>query len=163
VPSLGVLLAAAGGAVTIIIVTSLFVQPSEAPARAPASSHLSAGADRLSVLDGDTLRVGDRVVRLAGIAAPARGSVCHGSGLTELDCGSAAANALASLLHGSAVDCTIRGHDDLGRPLGNCLAGGVRLNEALVLAGWARAETADLREPEATARAAGRGMWRPGS
>jgi endonuclease YncB( thermonuclease family) len=162
-PSLGVLLATGGGAVTLVVAAALFVRSSEAPARAPSSSHLSVGADHLAVLDGDTLRIGEHVVRLEGIAAPTRGSVCHGGDQGDSDCGSAAANALASLVRGSAVDCTIRGHDDVGRPLGNCRAGGTRLSEALVLQGWVRAETADLREAEASARAAGRGIWRAGS
>ena len=162
-PSLGVLLAAAGGAATIVVAVSLFVRSSEAPARAPAGMRLSAPATRLSVLDGDTLRLGDQVVRLAGITAPARGSVCHGDGQSSMDCGSAAANALASLVRGNPVDCTIRGHDDEGRPVGRCRAGGTGLSEALVLGGWAKAETVDLRQPETTAREAGRGIWRAGS
>jgi endonuclease YncB( thermonuclease family) len=162
-PSFGVLLAAAGGAVTIVAVASLFVRSSDAPARAPTSTHLSADAISLAVLDGDTLRLGDQVVRLEGISAPARGSICHGTDQSALDCGAAAANALAILVRGSAVDCTIHGHDDQGRPEGRCLAGGTLLNKAMVRDGWARAEVVDLREPEATARAAGRGMWRMGS
>ena len=162
-PSLGVLLAAAGGAVTLVAVASLFVRSSDAPARAPARNHVSAVAAGLAVLDGDTLRLGDQVVRLEGISAPARGSVCHGTGQGDVDCGAAAANALASLVRGNAVDCAIHGHDDQGRPVGNCVAGGTRLSEALVRDGWARADAADLRDPETLARAAGRGMWRIGS
>jgi endonuclease YncB( thermonuclease family) len=159
-PSRGVLLAAAGGAATLLVTASLFVRSSDAPAHVPSISHLSAAADRLAVLDGDTLRVGEHVIRLEGIAAPMRGSLCHGGGAMELDCGSAAANALASLVHGAAVDCTINGHDRQGRPEGDCVAGGTSLNLALVLDGWARAASAALREPEEAARAAGRGIWR---
>lgn len=151
-----------GGAVTVAIVGSLFIHPTDAPAHAPASLQISAGADRLAVLDGETLRVGDQVVRLGGVAAPARGSVCHGDGSVELDCGVAAANALASLVRGQTVACTISGHDRQERPVGDCLAGGRKLSEALVLDGWARAEYASLRDPETTARSAGRGMWRTG-
>jgi endonuclease YncB( thermonuclease family) len=162
-PSVGVLLATAGGAVTLVVVVSLFFRSAEAPARGPASLHLSAPADHLAVLDGDTLRVGDKVVRLAGIVAPARGSVCHGTGLVDMDCGSAAANVLASLVRGSAVDCAIGGHDGQGRPVGYCVAGGTRLNETLVLEGWARAQTEELRETESAAHAAGRGIWRTSS
>jgi endonuclease YncB( thermonuclease family) len=173
-----VLLAAAGGGVTIVVVASLFVRSSDAPARAPAGLHLSAAASRLAVVDGDTLRLGDQVVRLAGIVAPVRGSVCHGNGKggsgtgraenggagqADVDCGAAAANALAVLVRGTAVDCTIHGHDDEGRPVGNCRAGGTSLSEALVLDGWARAEAADLRETEMVARTARRGIWRTGS
>jgi endonuclease YncB( thermonuclease family) len=162
---LGSLLAVAGGLVAIVVVPAPFVRSSDTVPGVSGSSHLSAGADRLSVLDGDTLRVGGQVVRLEGISAPARGSVCHFGGRAggdpqDMDCGSAAANALASLVRGSAVDCAIRSHDEQGRPVANCLAGGTRLNEALVLDGWAKAETASLRVSEATARAAGRGIWR---
>jgi endonuclease YncB( thermonuclease family) len=162
-PSVGVWLAAAGGAATLLVAAAMFVRSSIPPAAAPASSHVSAPPDQLAVLDGDTLRVGAHVVRLEGIAAPARGSVCHGDGQMELDCGSAAANALAELVRGSSVDCSIHGHDGQGRPTGECLAAGKKLNAVLVRDGWARAETTALREPEATARAAGRGIWRPGS
>lgn len=162
-PSLGVLLATAGGAVTVIVAASLFVRSSDAPAHVPSGMRLSAPAASLAVLDGNTLRLGDQVVRLAGIAAPARGSVCHDGGQSHVDCGVAAANALASLVRGSAVDCTIHGHDGAGRPVGNCQAGDTRLSEALVRDGWARAEVEALRQPETVARAAGRGIWRTGS
>ena len=162
-PSIGVVLAAAGGAATLLIAASLFVHPSGAPAREPAGLHLSAGANQLAVVDGETLRVGDRVVRLEGIVAPARGSMCRDAGQTEVDCGAAAANALAVLVRGSGVDCTIHGHDGQGRPTGDCVAAGHPLGATLVRDGWARAEAADLREPEANARVARRGMWRSGS
>jgi endonuclease YncB( thermonuclease family) len=159
-PPVGLGLAAA--AATLLVVVSLFVRSSDAPARPPASGHVSAGADQLAVLDGDTLRVGEQVVRLEGIVAPARGSMCHGADQTELDCGSAAANALAALVRGRNVDCTIHGHDGQGRPVGDCVAAGNKLSIALVQDGWARADAALLREPEATARAAGRGVWHSG-
>jgi endonuclease YncB( thermonuclease family) len=162
-PSPVVWLAAAGGALALFAVTVLLIRPSDAPARAPATSRLSAGADRLAVLDGDTLRIGDQVVRLEGIAAPPRGAVCRGDGPGDVDCGVASANALASLVRGFAVECTIRGHDNRGRPVGDCLAAGTPLSEALVTRGWAHAESAALRDAEASARAAGRGMWRGGS
>ncbi len=143
-----------------MIVASLFVRSSDAPARVPASLHVAAEADRLAVLDGDTLRLGNQVVRLAGIAAPARGSVCRGGEQTTVDCGSEAANVLASLVRGKAVECAVSGHDARGFPVALCTAGGQALSATLVRDGWAKAETADLREPELSARAAGRGMWR---
>ena len=157
-PLLGLLLITVGCA-AILVAASWFLQSSKALVETPASSQISAPAGRLAVLDGDTLRVGDQVVQLEGIAAPARGSVCHRAAQADLDCGSAAANALASLVRGGSVDCTIHGRDQRGRPVGNCVAAGVRLNEAMVRNGWARAEVDDLRELEASARAAGRGIW----
>jgi endonuclease YncB( thermonuclease family) len=160
-PPVGLGLAAAGAA-TLLVVAALFVRSSDAPARPPASSHVSAPADQLAVLDGDTLRLGEHVVRLEGIVAPARGSRCRGDDQAELDCGSAAANALAALVGGRNVECAIHGHDGHGRPVGDCVAAGNKLSIALVQDGWARADAAPLREPEATARAAGRGVWRNG-
>lgn len=147
----------------MLIAASLFVGSSEAPARAPANNRIAADADQIAVVDGDTLRVGEHIVRLAGIAAPARGSVCYGEGQTELDCGSAAANAVSAMVRGQAVTCTIGGHDGQGRPMGTCVAGGTSLGNAMVRDGWARAETADLQGSESEARAAGRGIWHRGS
>jgi endonuclease YncB( thermonuclease family) len=162
-PSAGVLLTAGGAAATVLLAASLFIRSSDAPARAPAEGHLSAAADELAVLDAETLRFGEHVVRLQGIMAPARGALCHAAGNTEVDCGSAAANALSALVRGSAVDCTIYGHDGQGRPIGNCIAAGKPLSATLVQDGWARAGTPELHEPEASAKAAGRGIWRSGS
>lgn len=161
--SLGFWLAAAGGAATLLFAAFLFLRASDAPARAPASTQIAAGAGQVTVVDGDTLRVGEYVVRLGGIAAPARGSACHGSGQVNFDCGTAAANAAAALLRGHAVACTIRGHDALGRPVGTCLADSVPLADALVRGGWVRADTAEFAAAEAEARAAGRGIWQSGS
>jgi endonuclease YncB( thermonuclease family) len=157
-PAPGFWLAAAGGTATLLAAGFLFVRSSDAPAHAPPSRHLTAPASALAVLGGDTLRVGDQIVRLDGIAAPPRGSACR-SGAREVDCGAASANALASLVHNKPVDCGITGHDDHGRPVGDCQAGGVALSEALVRDGWARAQTALLRQSEDAARTAGRGIW----
>jgi endonuclease YncB( thermonuclease family) len=159
-PSARVLFAGAGAAATGLAIAFMLIHSSDAPAQAPANGHVAARADALAVLDGETMRVGEQVVRLSGIAAPARGSVCHG-GARDVDCGAAAANALAYLVRGSTVDCTINGHDSGGRPVADCVASGVELNEALVRDGWAHAQAVSLRHSEDAARAAGRGIWRP--
>ncbi|HEX2942971.1 MAG TPA: thermonuclease family protein, partial [Rhodopila sp.] len=103
---------------------------------------------------------GSAIVRLAGIAAPARGTICHGDRLLEFDCGSASANALAALVRSRDVDCTVSGHDRQGRPVGDCMAGGRKLSQTLVQQGWARATVSDLHATEADARSAQRGIWR---
>ncbi len=161
-PAPGLLLAAAGGAVTLAAVTWLFIRPSDAPAHAPATQRLSAPATALAVIDGDTLRIGNDVVRLEGIAAPARGLSCGTKAAPDQDCGVAAANALASLILHAAIACTIKGHDDQGRPVATCVSAGTSVADALVRDGWARATTAAFRDSEAAARAAGRGIWRNG-
>ncbi|HVZ08084.1 MAG TPA: thermonuclease family protein [Rhodopila sp.] len=149
-------LAMAGG------VTWLFVSPSGAPARAPASQHLAAPASKLAVIDGETLRIGDDVVRLAGIAAPRRDTRCEVRGGVSQDCGVAAANALAALVRRGPIECTIHGRDSRGRPLGDCQTAGVSLSQAQVRDGWAVAREVSLKDMEAEARSAGRGVWRNG-
>jgi endonuclease YncB( thermonuclease family) len=160
-PWRNVLLAALGGGVaTLVAAASLLVHPSDAPAHAQANQQLTAAADRVAVIDGDTLRIGDHVVRLEKISAPAGGSVCHSATAGDLDCGVAAANKLASLVREGPVACTIHGADAMGRPVAACRSGGVPLSQMLVRNGWARAKTADLRSTEDAARASGVGIWR---
>jgi endonuclease YncB( thermonuclease family) len=77
-----------------------------------------------------------------------------------------AANALASLVRGAALDCIIDGRGEADRPVADCRSAGMMLSEAMVRDGWARAldDYAGLRRTEAEARAAGRGIWRnPGA
>jgi endonuclease YncB( thermonuclease family) len=159
-PSPGLLLAVTGGVAMIAAVAWLFVRPSDAPALAPETQKLAAPASRLAVIDGGTLRIGDDTVRLAGIAAPARGTLCHSAAGSDIDCGSASANALAALVRQGTVECLIHGRDPQGRPMGECLADGQSLNEAQVRDGWARAQAGALKQTEAAARSAGRGVWR---
>lgn len=161
-PAPGVILAAVGGTATLFAVAWLFVRPSDAPAHAPASQTLTAQPDRLAVIDGNTLRIGDDIVQLQGITAPARGAICRTATAAEQDCGAAAANDLASLVRFGPTTCVIHGHDGKGRPLADCASGGISLSEAMVRDGWARAQTTGLRATEATARAASRGIWRNG-
>ncbi len=128
-------------------------------AAAMPQERMVADADRVAVVDGNTLRLADRVVRLDGIIPPARGETCHGGNGAAFDCGVAAANALASLLRQGPVDCTLLGRDAAGRPVATCSAGGEQLNRAVVPAGWARAGDQALRAEEQRARAEHRGLW----
>jgi endonuclease YncB( thermonuclease family) len=165
-PPQAVWLAAACGVTSLLAAAWLLVGPSDAPASAPAGQRLSLPADRLEVIDGNTLLVGGHLVRLRGIVAPARGSVCQTTGNASRDCGIMAANALASLVRGAALDCTVNGHDEADRPVADCRSAGITLSEAMVRDGWAFAlhDYAGLRRTETEARAAGRGVWRnPGA
>ena len=123
----------------------------------PGPDHVHAEPNQVAVIDGETLRVGGSVIRLAGIAAPERGDICRGG----RDCGGAATSMLAGLVRDRRVDCKLSGHDRAGRPFGDCDANGTDLSRAIVAAGWARAEpeVPALADLELRARRQGAGLW----
>jgi endonuclease YncB( thermonuclease family) len=125
------------------------------------SDLLDAQPSEVAVVDGGTLRLGTRVVRLLGFDPPMRGTTCKARDGSDIDCGAAATNALAALVSGARIACVARGQDELGRPYALCDAGGTDLNRAQVAAGWARADDAlpALKREEAEARAGKRGLW----
>lgn len=147
--------AACTGAVAWLVGT-----PAGAPARKPPVA-VSAGPGQVAVLDGATLRLRQRVVRLAGIIAPARGDICMGMDGTAFDCGAAAASRLSALVRNTPVTCDVKGEDSMRRPFGTCWSGGIDLARELVAAGWARADLGQsyLHEMEVEARALHRGLW----
>ena len=114
-----------------------------------------------SVIDGDSLTVGNREVRLYGIDAPEYSQTCNKGG-AEWACGKEARDQLAALLVGQFVRCQGFGVDLHGRLLAVCTAGGVELNQELVEQGWAlalRYETDAYIPAEARAKTARSGIW----
>jgi endonuclease YncB( thermonuclease family) len=110
-----------------------------------------------TVNDGDTLTLGTTRVRLRGIDAPEYAQTCTRAG-ADYPCGKMARQALVELTRGRSVTCEGWRTDRYGRLLGDCRAGDVEVNRALVEAGWAVAH-GDFEGEEAKARAAGRGIW----
>jgi endonuclease YncB( thermonuclease family) len=115
------------------------------------------------VIDGDTLQVGERRIRLYGIDAPEMAQICRDHADLPWRCGEAAAMALESLTEGRVVLCEDRGLDRFGRTLGIC---GTReiadIGGWLVGAGWAVAyegRARVYRGEEQAAEGAKRGLW----
>jgi endonuclease YncB( thermonuclease family) len=160
-PASGMLLTAACGIASILTAAWLLFASNDAPAGKPSTQRVSALADHLEVIDGHTLLVAGHLLHLRGIMAPARGSVCQPAANANADCGVMAANALASLVRRARLDCTVEGQDEVGRPTADCFVGGIALSVAMVRGGWARAQAghADLRQAEAEAKAADKGIW----
>ncbi len=110
---------------------SLAMLPHREPAPPPpvvTAEELSAPPAQVAVVDGGTLKLGDRVVRLLGVAPPARGTSCGAGDGAGQDCGAAATNALAAMVRDLPVACRITGVDRQGRPMGICQASGTELN-----------------------------------
>ncbi len=134
------------------------------PHRAPSvPADIAADPAQVAVVDGDTLRLRDTVIRLRGVDAPERGGcgAALGDGAGPVDCGNGASATLAALVRARRVECQLSGSDDAGRPLGLCRAGGLEINEAVVESGWALAGSGDpgLASAQALARAQRRGLW----
>ncbi len=118
----------------------LLVAPAELFGRAPPPvGEISADATQTAVVDGETLRLHETVVRLLGVAAPLRGQLCRHADGGLFDCGAASAEALAHLVGDHRVDCRLLGRDDNGQAIAVCEADGRELNHAQVTDGWARA------------------------
>ena len=120
---------------------------------------ISAMPGQVAVVNGDTLRLGEHVVHLWGISAPARGRNC---GAVGPDCGDAAAQALAALIQDQPrLICLVRGQDMQGNTIAVCTAGTTELGRALVSGGWARGRPGapELEQAEGSARAERRGLW----
>ncbi len=115
------------------------------------------------VVDGVTLEVGGKRIRLFGIDAPARYEVCRINSL-EWRCDTESKRALQQLTRGKFIYCRERSHDRSGLVVAVCFDGQSDLNRAMVLRGMAmafRRSSTDYVEAERAARAAGRGVWGP--
>jgi endonuclease YncB( thermonuclease family) len=156
--------------ITVLGAALLLVLPAQLLGRVPAmTGKVQAPAAAVAVVDGQTLRVGEAVVRLQGVEAPARGTLCLMPDQRRFDCGAAAAAALARVVRSHPVACRLYGTDAAGVAQGLCEAGPVEINRAMVAAGWARAAAgaegfaeARFTDEESDARAAHRGIWQGG-
>lgn len=113
------------------------------------------------VIDGDSLTVAGRPVRLFGIDAPEGKQTCERGG-AKWDCGEESANQLRSLIDGHEVHCQGQGVDQYGRLIAVCSSNGFDLNRTMVEAGWAtafRRYSEDYVTAEIRAKSAKLGLW----
>jgi endonuclease YncB( thermonuclease family) len=148
---------AAGGALLSFDDTTVAAPRSSA---APSTETTIAG--RARVIDGDTLEIDGRRIRLHGIDAPERGQSCRDGQGRDYRCGLSAARALSDKIGQQAVSCAARDVDRYGRIVAVCRAGGEDVNGWLVSEGWAvayRRYSRDYVDAERAARSAQRGLW----
>lgn len=115
-----------------------------------------------TIIDGDTIEIGGRRIRLHGIDAPETAQTCRLDDRSYL-CGEEAAFALADEVGQRSVACDPVDADRYGRIIAVCWLGADDLNARMVAQGWAlayRRYSDDYAIDEETARLARRGMWR---
>lgn len=111
-------------------------------------------------IDGDTIDLQGVRIRLLGIDAPESGQACRDAQNTPYPCGERARMALAEMIAGRVVSCSIERYDRYRRGLAVCTVAGLDLNAEMVRRGAAVAYI-DRRYQgqEQEARAARRGIW----
>jgi endonuclease YncB( thermonuclease family) len=114
-------------------------------------------AGRAQIIDGDSLIVAGREIRLYGIDAPEYHQPCFRRG-RPWRCGIDATRTLRTLIAGRPVACRSREEDRYGRTVATCSVAGNDLSAAMVAGGHAVAYGAYQLE-ERAARNAGRGIW----
>lgn len=130
-----------------------------AQASAPGSALLTG---RASVIDGDTIEIHGRRIRLYGIDAPEAGQSCQDAAGASYRCGQRAALVLANKIGQAPIACEPKDVDQYRRTVAVCRADATDLNGWMVAEGQAVAyrqfSTAYVPAEDA-ARAAKRGIW----
>ncbi len=138
-----------------------------------ASVGLKAGAGRFEVIsgparvvDGDTIDVLGKRIRLEGIDAPESAQTCPGRYVGGIlgpwRCGKAATRALIKLIGSNPVTCESQETDKYDRRIATCFVGGLDINAEMVRRGYAWAFVKYSRtyvKHEADAKSAKVGVW----
>lgn len=121
-----------------------------------------ASTDYIKVIDGDTLLLNNKKVRLMGIDAPESKQVCQTSEGRNYGCGKKATMHLQYLIDKGNVQCDALEVDQYNRELVICKKGDMILNAHMVKDGWAVVyfnNRVSYRAEELYAQKNKRGMW----
>ena len=113
------------------------------------------------VIDGDSLIVNGKEVRLSGIDAPEFFQVCYDKNGKEYECGQKAKKVLESLV-GKDIKCKTLEVDRYKREVAICFSRGKNINKEMVRRGWAVAYTLytnDYEKAEIEAKEKRKGIW----
>ena len=121
----------------------------------------SVHADKLTVTDGDTIRIGEERIRFSGIDAPEMKQTCIYQEI-EFNCGEFSKNLLIEKIADQEVSCIRESKDQYGRTLAECFVGKESLSSYLVREGYAfayRKYSDKFIADEEYAQSKGNGMW----
>jgi endonuclease YncB( thermonuclease family) len=116
------------------------------------------------VLDGDSLKVDGKEVRLVGLDAPEYNQTCFNQKKEEYACGQVSRKFLLSLANGKNVKCIYSQKDKYDRFLSKCFIRELSINEELVKNGMAviynfTESEAKMNQLEAEAKKQKLGIW----
>lgn len=114
------------------------------------------------VIDGDTIRVRNVVIRLQGIDAPELAQKCRRANGDKWSCGKSSATALKGFIGQQVVKCFGHGMDVHDRLIATCFVNETDLGKELVASGLAvafRKYSETYSDLETATRNLRRGMW----
>ena len=117
---------------------------------------------KISVIDGDTVEMHGKRIRLHGIDAPESGQTCINKNRKNYRCGKLAAQLLSKIIGWNTVTCKVMDIDRYGRAIAVCSIKQKDINEQLVEEGLAlayRQYSKDYVLAEKTVRKAKKGLW----
>ena len=118
-------------------------------------------ASHVTVVDGDTIKLGDVKIRFSGIDAPEINQICVASE-GKVACGEISRDILLTKVTNNKISCTDEGKDFYGRVLGECFVNGESLSRYLVREGFAfayRKYSDKFISDEEYAKSNRLGMW----
>ena len=115
----------------------------------------------LQVIDGDTLKIGEKRFRIFGIDTPEKNQTCTTNN-RQWACGLVATSELIKLVAGKTVVCKKRDVDRYKRIVAVCLTDNGDVGKAMVASGWAlayRQYSLDYVKDEEKAKSEKLGLW----
>ncbi len=93
--------------------------------------------EQVYAVDGDSIKLGTKNVRLAHIDAPEYYQTCKQADGSNYNCGIKAREKLESLMKLGDLSCKTIGKDIYNRDMSECFAGRTNVNLEMVKSGWA--------------------------
>lgn len=119
---------------------------------------------KAKVLDGDSIKIGNKEVRLFGLDAPEYKQKCLDKDNQEYNCGINSRDFLQKLIAGKKVRCTYASKDKYDRFLGICYLEKLSINAEIIKNGMAviynfTESSAEMNALENEAKTAKIGIW----
>ena len=121
----------------------------------------SSPLNKVHVVDGDSLEIGAKRIRLMGIDAPEYVQTCKDEHKKVYPCGKVSVQYLRDLIGNDSITCKYKEKDRYDRYLCTCYKGNTDLNREMVLSGNAIPYLeSDYKAEQISAKMGKRGMWR---
>lgn len=118
-------------------------------------------SEQILVVDGDSLEIGKKRIRLMGIDAPEYDQSCKDEKGALYPCGKQSAQYLQNLINHKKIKCKIHKKDKYDRELCTCYADDKNLNAQMIKDGQAIVYLeSDYHSEQETAQKEKKGIWR---